>query len=44
MANIETWAKLAAYVVSIGVGLEIAHRIYWALHRYVINLDLSITK
>ena len=43
MANLETWTKLAAYVVSIGIGLEIAHRIYWALNRYVLRLDMSIT-
>ena len=42
MADFQTWAKLAAYVVSIGIGLEIAHRIYWALNRQLMQYNVPI--
>lgn len=42
MANLETWAKLAAYVVAIGIGLEIAHRLYWKFNRAVVNANTSV--
>lgn len=37
MPDVGTWAKLAAYVVSIGLGLELAHRIYWRIYRNVMH-------
>jgi len=42
VADVQTWARLAAYVVSIGIGLEFAHRVYWGFNRSAIRLDASI--
>lgn len=35
--------KLAAYVVSIGLGLELAHRVYWALNRSALRIEGWLT-
>lgn len=43
MPDVGTWAKLAAYVVCIGLVLEFAHRIYWQMNRWVIALELGAT-
>lgn len=37
MPDVGTWAKLAAYVVCVGIALEYAHRIYWKLYRRVMG-------
>ncbi len=37
MPDVGAWAKLAAYVVCTGLGLELAHRAYWATNSYVLN-------
>lgn len=41
MPDVGTWAKLAAYVVCIGLVLELAHRIYWQLNRWAMNLSVG---
>ncbi len=38
MADVGTWAKLAAYVVCIGLVLEFAHRAYWQLNAWAAGL------
>lgn len=43
MPDIGTWAKLAAYVVCIGLVLELAHRIYWQINRWGMNLSIGAT-
>jgi membrane protease YdiL (CAAX protease family) len=43
MPDVSTWAKLAAYVVCIGLVLELAHRIYWQLNRWVMSMSAGAT-
>ena len=43
MPDVGTWAKLAAYVVCIGLVLEFAHRIYWRLNRAAMSLPAGPT-
>jgi membrane protease YdiL (CAAX protease family) len=43
MPDVGTWAKLAAYVVCIGLVLELAHRIYWRINRWVTDLPTGPT-
>ncbi len=40
MPLFETCAKLAAYLVCIGLALELSHRLYWHLNKHVISLDI----
>jgi len=41
MPDVGTSAKLAAYVVCIGLVLEFAHRLYWTINRRVIQSELA---
>lgn len=41
MSLFETCAKLAAYLVCIGLALELSHRLYWAISKHVLSLDIS---
>ncbi|HOM71536.1 MAG TPA: type II CAAX endopeptidase family protein [Armatimonadota bacterium] len=41
MPDVGTWAKLAAYVVCIGLVLEFAHRLYWQLNGWAMNSSAS---
>ena len=41
MPDVGTWAKLAAYVVCIGLVLEFAHRIYWQINRWALRLSIG---
>lgn len=41
MSQFETCAKLAAYLVCIGVALEFSHRLYWQLNNRVSSIQLS---
>ncbi|MEN6520707.1 MAG: type II CAAX endopeptidase family protein [Armatimonadota bacterium] len=43
MADVGTWAKLAAYVVCIGLVLEFAHRVYWRINRWAMKLATGPT-
>jgi hypothetical protein len=43
MPDVGTWAKLAAYVVCIGLVLELAHRIYWQINRWAMALSIGAT-
>jgi membrane protease YdiL (CAAX protease family) len=41
MSLIETCAKLAAYLVCIGLALEFSHRLYWHINKLVLSLEVS---
>lgn len=41
MTLFEACAKLAAYLVCIGVALEFSHRLYWQLSKQLLNLEIS---
>ncbi len=41
MSTFETCLKLAAYLVCIGIALEISHRIYWRVNSKVLSLEMS---
>ena len=43
MPDVGTWAKLAAYVVCIGLVLEFAHRFYWQINRWAAALKSGPT-
>jgi len=43
MPDVGTWAKLAAYVVCIGLVLEFAHRLYWRIYRWTMALATGPT-
>ena len=40
MSFFETCIKLAAYLVCIGVALELSHRLYWRVSSWVLSLDV----
>lgn len=41
MSLFETCSKLAAYLVCIGVVLELSHRLYWQINKHVLSLEIS---
>lgn len=41
MSLFETCAKLAAYLLCIGIALEVSHRIYWKMNQWVLSQDIS---
>ena len=41
MSFMETCAKLAAYLVCIGIALELSHRAYWRVYKRVLTLEVS---
>lgn len=43
MPDVGTWAKLASYVVCIGLALEFAHRLYWQINRWTMELSSGPT-
>lgn len=41
MPDVSAWAKVAAYVVCIGLVLEYAHRLYWQINSRIAKLDVK---
>jgi uncharacterized protein len=42
MPDVTAWAKLAAYIISIGLMLEYAHRLYWYINKRVMHMESAI--
>lgn len=41
MSTFETCLKLAAYLVCIGVALELSHRLYWRVNAWIFSQEMS---
>lgn len=41
MSLFETCSKLAAYLVCVGLALEVSHRLYWQINKRVVSLEIG---